>query len=1052
MPISGEIRSAYPLTEGSAVLSTSSLFSFSRNVTTVDPLGEQCAANVIRFGPDQTLAGLIGDAQTCALKDTASPPANAVFYGSATAHAGLDVDGKTLLIVKDYPVSGDTNVRLRAWTSSSTTSNTWTAHGERVCYRPSGLPNNGMADVRYAQGAGPSTDDGKLFDPRCIQVINGTIVVFCEVYIKTGSPASWATPKSAGCGWVVLVPTGSDYLAGTQYLYDDSSLENNLGRTRVAAWSFTQPYAPFHTSGDVLEVWPCAVDYQYGPGSGNDIKPNGGVAYWFKMTRSSGSARFSPVLDGSAIKVARQSPGPLALDSPYGYYMHRHQIALVKQVGSADKMVAIMAEGDDTISSITRIFNIDRTNYTGPSGYAWDVQYDQHGRMDSGARSAASPLQDNRTGNQFVAACPGPEAGQALVGADQVTSGIDLLDVGVPGSGGSPPTRLRHITVHSIAGIARPSYDDLDGSGSSPHRYLAGWTSRRPNIFHLRAEPLGGNERTVVASVDCAAVMQSQGAWPALNHFAVSPASGAPGTWSDFQAPPEADPGHIDAGVQLANDMMYSRTVPASATCSIIRYGFGATVSGRPMLVSPARANYWHGASIPDSVSNSEWVECQKLSGLFMEASAPGVQPTVSLSPQPPIWHDPTVSDPGDGSIVASTVRGRVFRLRSKKKLNSTSAVGAQYLAQIKPGISRTGGTVPAQFRGSPWGDAAGNYTGGITARIWVLNASDDPDGYLASQSLPPSIPALNRQWESLHGTADGQVTIVPAGGIATNNVWVPICLQGPISKDSSATEILDLYQPGDVASATESIGNSDTELYVAFDMLSPGYGGWGYPTPPAPTASSSTSGTQPVSPAYPNELAKLINLGVTTGTWTVMAAGCVTDDDWDQCVYGSSGRNPLFPLLMAYGDADNYALVSASPFIESESTFAAGSPASSTISKHSQIIVSCNRKVGGSQVGGYNVLNQACFLRRAPLILALVWTGTKLRLYATTGGTYLGYQEVDLTLTGSTNMPLSEIRFFDQSNNVGAFQWFGAGAMASAWSEADVKAAMRTLDFMITE
>ena len=1054
MPVTDQFWTGYLLTEGSDVLSTPSLFTFTRNVPTVDPLGAQVAADTPRFGPDQTLAG-IGSGPTTLNLRTGS--AVAEFFGEATVHAGLDVDGKVLIVVRDFPtVSGVAHVRLRAWVE--TAANTWAERGERICYRPTGYSVAGRGDLRYTTGAPPASDDGKLFDPRCIQVFNGSIIVHCEVYRKTGSPASWATPESIGIGWVVFSSNDSayatDYVNCPPYLYDDASLANNPGRTRGAAWSFTNVYAPFHSSGAILEAWPCGVDYQFGNDASNNIFPNGGVAYWFKMTRASGSLRFTPALTGSAIRVARQSPGPLSLATPYGRYMHRHQIALVKQLGSTDKLVAVMAEGDGSISSITRIFNIDRSDYDNAS--LWNVQYDQHGRMDSSARSGPTPPArkgDNRSGNQFVAACPGPDAGQLLVGSDRGHCGIDILQIGVPDAGSGQPTRLRHTTVHSRSGTERTSYDDLDGATSG--RTLAGWTGRQPNIFHLKADKLEDADRLVLGSVDFADPnAATHGAWPALVRYAISTSSGREGTWSDFQPPVEVDAGHVDeagnvhpshldgAGIQLAAGEMYARSTVNDATnkCSILRFGFGNTLAGRPLLVSPARANYWHGAALPQIASNGEWVECFKNAAGFRTV-LPNGTPGAALALQPPIWHNPSVTD--GSSIGTQPERGRVYRLKVTKKLGDAAGVGSDFVLAVNPGAGRVdgGAYTQNQFR-SGWGNGTGNYTGGLTARIWILNTSDDVGGHLATHSppLPPSIPALRLQWESGSSYTNGEIVIASAENIATNNAWIPICFQGPISKSSSSYETLSLTQTFD------SVLNSDIEVYVAIDMLSPGYGCWGYPTPPAPTGSSAIAGAQPVSPAYPNELAKLVGLPLPTTEWTAIVAGCVSDDDWDQFVYGAADRNAAFPLFTLWGDANNHTVVSASPWIESAVPSGGGA---AVISRHSRLTFTTTRFINNSYLGNAGAIEQAVFLRRAPVLIALVWNGSVLKAYAATGGTYLGSATIAVASSGHPSLPLNNIRFFDNGGGVGAFQWFGAGTFPGALSEADVKTAMTTLEFI---
>lgn len=84
-----------PLYQGSGIHGNSSVFNFTRNVPTVDPLGAQVAANTPRFGPSQGFAGL-----TQQSPQTVNLGSNSINDGFDTScHVGLDAPSRAPISV-----------------------------------------------------------------------------------------------------------------------------------------------------------------------------------------------------------------------------------------------------------------------------------------------------------------------------------------------------------------------------------------------------------------------------------------------------------------------------------------------------------------------------------------------------------------------------------------------------------------------------------------------------------------------------------------------------------------------------------------------------------------------------------------------------------------------------------------------------------------------------------------------------------------------------------------------------------------------------------------
>lgn len=341
-----------PLRSDSAVITNSSLFAFTRNVTTTAWDGSEVSANTPRFGPPQAVAGLAGE-----IVDLVQDGVGVITATSRPAvYAGLDEGGLAMIAVFDES-SG--TPRLRVF--RETASNAWTAvssvkQPSRVIYQTTPTTET-IDDLRGL--AGQTGDDSTCFVRRAMLIVHGTMIALCDGWKKSGS--SWIGAESKGVGLLTSTDRGVTWSAS----YDDTGANRNPGRSRGQVWALNHYYTPFFDVSQpelaLLEIWIAFGDYQHAPG-GNTIRPNGGVAYWTKLTREEDGVPFEPEMDGGSIRVGRYAttPDDFSFQSGSGnWYWHMHQVALARQ-GNDDKLVAITGEGDTPVSIIRRIYNIDR--------------------------------------------------------------------------------------------------------------------------------------------------------------------------------------------------------------------------------------------------------------------------------------------------------------------------------------------------------------------------------------------------------------------------------------------------------------------------------------------------------------------------------------------------------------------------------------------------------------------------------------------------------------------------------------------------------------------
>lgn len=915
---------------------------FARNIGTVDELGVQCAANTPRFGRESAVAGCLSDPETVISGLGANP----------NVHGGLDLDGRTLLVVLDD--SGSFR-RVRVLTESAPGS--WTTRRTFNLARQasgSGIGAN-LGDIRLL--AGTELDDGLCYMPRAFTVIHGTIVAFCEVRVRTsGTGTTWDASESRGCGFAV----SNDYGATWGWSYDDTGDEFNNGASRGTGWSMNGYYCPFREQGQpFLEAWICACDYQFAIQPPSATASKGGTVYWFRLDRSAETERFVPANVSGTIITGRNN---INLDSVNNsrVYSQRQGAAIFRE--GPNTIGILIAESDQRWSGITKLGNISRTDYTSED---LTTTKNFHGMRDSaaelpaadkatftgnmtassavigsaslaatwtnklaaynsllgtvirvaGAGAAGADLiasvtafnegagtitlntaagtsvtgatctiearGDWSTGNQFVAACPGPSPGEVILGGDAVIGTMDVVD------GAAAVCHHRRLW-----GGQSDERDPSDGTatGSTYQR----WSCHRLFIAQLKVDAPERGTRVVVATLNRSTQIAT--AKPAnIDTLLISRNSGRPGSWASVRWPDRSTYSPDSVGLHVANEYIYTTT-----SNSVRRYGLPGIVAGRPMLTSPGvsnsmRDNFGGTNGGYDFSTPDNFIRCPKVNGKFHRVSLAGVDTGIPLDPQPPIAHDP-----------ASATSGNVYRVRSQALTPG--------VAGPLPATSNYLATFPVCTRGSDISiagtlDWANPYAGFFRARVFLLNASSLPESTLLAAGKSPANSYVQLRWDPYGGTGVSAFTAA-TWAQASNDTWDPITLQ----RDQSSWT----HSPsGNVLMALlvgAGADRADNDVYVAFDSLVAGKGDYGYPANRA--TAGGTSGPVVITPrSNPNEVAKVSGFGLGGGnSFTFFAIGRVAEHAWDHFTRRDA-TDTEWPIMSLYADSDNHIQIAPSPW-----------------------------------------------------------------------------------------------------------------------------------------
>lgn len=1054
---------------------------FARNTITVDELGNQVAVNSPRFGRTTAIAGALGPSQNVLTG----------MGGSPYVAAGLNYDGKALVMAMENSAS-DRRVRVLTETD---TSNVWTTQQDFNLGRPTsggGIGGN-SGDIR--RKVGTASDDGLCYVPKAFTVLHGTIVAFCEVLFRTGGSGTvWTSAESRGCGFAV----SKDYGATWAYEYNDTASNFNAGKSRGSGWSMCGYYAPFQVVGQpFLEAWICACDYQ-AAGTPPASAPHGGTVYWFKLTRSTPSEAFVPVNASGIITMGRDNIDVTSVNNSL-VYSQRQGVFLAKDTSNPDKLIVGIAESDARWSSITKLTNIDRTNYAA-GGYT--TQKNWHGFRDSsaelstghatftgsmtsgsnvissitgiaatwankiapynslagtviripGAGAAAADLiasvtafnegastitvssnastnspgatcviqcrGDTCTGNQFVAACPGPADGEVILGGDAAIGTLDLVQAN--------DTLCKHRRLWGGHTDERDPADTTATSGDYNN-----WGCHRVFIAQIKVDAPEQPNRILVATCNRSTQLSgSAGPIPAnINTLLISRDSGRPGTWASVQWPDTSSVFTADSsGLFVVKEFLYVFTASA-----VKRYAIPGIVAGRPLLVSPGVTNTLRenfggtfGGYDDTYPNHANFIRCPKVGGKFQRVAIAGDGSGQSagtalgdLVPQPPIYHDPNDANSGN-----------VYRVRTNVLVNGTSAPTVNDSNQVVnfPICSRGS---DAQFVGTiGWGAA---FTGYCKFRTFFLNATAQPESVPVARGKSPCNSFIMFRVRPFGG---GAVAFTgPTWQQASTDQWDAVTLSRNVTSAwntnaaGASAMLVSLFQGA-------GADRAENDFYMAFDQFSQGQGDYGYPQPRA-IAGGTADNSQITSIVNPNEVASVSGLAlVANNSFTFFAAGAVAKYCWDQFTF-RDGSSTEWPILTLYGDANNYATVAPSPWSTT-------SP-SNTINREGRLRTTIN--TAGTPTAKEQT--SATFMQSESLVVAIRFDAATntVTIDAVIAGQRMATQTH--TAAGWAGKTFDTVKFGNNDASVvSSFAWFSIFGENRLMGDTEVSAQLRSLAF----
>lgn len=1071
------------LTQSAPVFSTPR-FSFARNCLTADPLGNQIAANVPRFAAAGAVAGQLGPSQTVLAGLGTSP----------MTYSGKDLLGGTLCVILD---NSGSNRRMRVLTEDTPESNVWTTRTTVNLARPAAGMSGNIGDVRGKAGVN-GVDDGLCYLPRACSIVHGTIVFFCEIYVRTsGTYDNWLTYQTRGIG----VACSIDYGATFPYTWDDSASSFNPGKARGTGWSLgCNYYCPFQVDGTpFLEAWISAVDYQFANGSGSPELPMGGTVVWFRLDRATVVDRFIPVNVANTCTVGRDNLN-ITSTALSGIYSQRQGCALFK--ASSTTLGVLIAESDSRWSSITRLTNISRTDYAA-GGYT--TQKNWHGFIDTEVQknsawptftgsisSASSTLTVNANGtalgatwNRYIADYSSligttvRVVGAGVAGADLVAQVSAYNEAG-------PSMTLTTAASTTVASVTchvqvRGDYSSGNqfvacGPGPDAGEVLLGGDAVLGTVdivdataTRCRHETVWGGHSDERELADATVTSPTFQRWGDQRLFLATLWYDAPekltgrvviGVLQRGNQIATADPVNVDAFIisrdsgrkgtwavmHWPNQSEYgvgsiglhcaNEYLYATTASSVVRFKLPGVVAGRALEVGPGQTNY-----VPDQFGGPL--------GGYDSDSPNNFQrcPKVNGKFQ-------RVAMAGDGSGQAAGTAlgdldpqppiqhdptnansGNVYRLIGRRlKTGVAGPLPSTNNVMANFPIFTKRGSGESEFTGTLGWGAA--FTGWFKWRVFMLNATDQAESFPIASGRSPCIGLVPIRWEAYGGTNPLPYT-GPSFTQASNDKWHAVRSQRLHTAAWNANS-------GSAVLMTPLTGankdKEDIDHYIAFDSVSLGNADYGYPQPRA--LSGGTANNSVIVPATnPNEVAKISDLGLGGGaSFTLILTGKVAEHCWDHFTFRDV-TNIDWPIATLYGDSNTSLTVAPSPF----TTTSSGSP-SYTINRTAALRSTI--RSGGADTAVKD-MNDATFLANEGLIVVIRFNALTnlITIDAVNGGRRLATQtSTEVLWAGIT---FNELRFSNRDQSVvNSFDWFSVWTENRLLSDADVDSELTSMAF----
>lgn len=951
------------LTAGASAFSNPSQFSFTRNCLTVDELGNQVAANTPRFGKEVAIAGQLGTAENVLTG----------LGGNPNVFAGKDVDGSALLVVME---NSGSDRRVRVLTEAA--ANTWTTRQDFNLARTGGGGIGGnTGDIR--RKVGTASDDTLCYVPKAWTILHGTLIAFCEVSIRTaGAFNNWTAASVYGCGFAV----SNDYGATWEYTYDDTDDLFNIGKSRIAGWSMCGYYAPFQVAGDpFLEAWICACDYQTA-GTPPAASPHGGTVYWFKLTRPTVNAAFKPINVLGVMTVGRDNLDITSVDNSL-VYSQRQGVAIAKDTSNPDKLIVLIAESDARWSGITKLSNIDRTDYAAGT---YTITKNWHGFRDTSVElnSGHSTFTGDMTSGSAVISLASLGAtwgnklapynsgqGTVIRVAGAGAAGVDLIAAVSSFNEGAGTITLNTAASTSVAGVtctiqARGDWASgnqfvascqgpLDGEvivggdaviGSMDviqandsickHRRLWGGHSdeRSENDTTVTNPDYSrwGCSRLFIAQLKIdAPESQTRTILATLDRQTQMGGTAGPAPANIDTLLISHDSGRTWASVRWPDTstvytpnsigLFYVNGYLYTFTASAVkRYRLPGRVTGRPLLVSPGGTNH-----LRDNFGFTL--------GGYDSDSPNNFQrcPKVNGKFQ-------RVAMAGDGSgQAAGTALGDLDPQPPIQHDPSDANSGNVY--RVRTGTLTAGSALPlanasntiATFTICSKQSANENEFSGTIGMGAALGASDYyrvRTFMLNASHLPESSPVARgkspcNSYVMLRANPYGGGAVAFTASTfqqCSNDDWDAVRFTRQVTGGPWNTNAAG--GSAMLLQLLQGAGNDrvESDIYVAFDQFAPGKGDYGYPQPRS-TSGGTANNVVVVPSVNPNEVAEVSGLSIGGGQpFTFIAMGVVPANCWDHFTWRNA-TDTEWPVLTLWSSADNYVTFAPSPWSTTSAT-----------------------------------------------------------------------------------------------------------------------------------
>jgi hypothetical protein len=894
--------------------------------------------------------------------------------GAVILNAGVDRDGLTPLLM----VYDQVRRELRLYREQPAGGNGSSIPLLRTITCPTDPQGLGAGDV--LSNAFDGCPVGTIaFEPANAVIIHGTIVLLCRVRRKVAAvPGTW---NLEGVGIVYSTDLGSTWIR----YWDDTNDPRDINRARVSGWEMTNYYAPFHAANSPLlrAVIPFC-DYRL---AGTDPIATGGRACWFELTRATITDPFIPRWSGApGASEPRMAVYTLDITTSDDQYCHFHSCGITEYTPTSGPSgwQVIIGVGDGLAASMIRIIITDTDRYwesrENNGTPKWQVKVNWHGTIDSAAVNptlnngfggpglGAIRARDSNTGNQFVGIGPGPDPGTLLIGADAVGEGIWILE-----PGHTPSSKPRHTTAVSDAG-----------------------TIVKSNCFFLRVPAPERSPRLVacdmIKSFYRAGLQLPRG----IDGVWISYDSGNPGTFGWISSE-----GYTQRYAVAGAHIYFAN----SSGTRIVRRSLPPMIVGRPLAIGPGGGQWLRDDPLRLFVTGTQMQRCPRdAAGFWLIPAADGSGTLGRITPQPPTGVD------------------AVYRV-SKTREQGSGLVGYITPSATSPPREQPAALSPFRRGDHPADPGPGERV--MRTRWWMLNASGVvPDSAQEAAGRSASI-AFTRIF---YDAGPGAVAQLGSSESASNDRWEAVVRTTVMPTNAAEKFALAMGNANDPG---------DGDFFIAWSDFAEGHGSFGYPMPADPCDCPTQDGplwhTPVVGPTrWPDERAA-IKLGTTLqGSWTLLAAGVMPDDSWDQY----SGHDP---------NGEPYRIFSITDAQGQRSVTIAPSPLM-TFDRQSTLDVLWRNDAGGGEAR--MATGPLAYLRGRPLLFAIVCRPDGLRVYAASGGVTT---TPAFSATGAVApIPFTQVRFGGGDfARVDAFQWFGLRALPAALTESEAIEQFRTLAFL---